>query len=259
MDHTKELKTLARSLGRALRIRLFEAQNLTAQLLGHSHWVALATAMKAGWQPDPSGVDRVRGLLEEANPLGGTPPPTAGVDLLERIPGVRISDARFVPRNEFDWSMTAALSGKVDDHPFVMRDDGEDVTMIGRGWEVVVYAAPSAPPYAGVTDRRFKPNPIEKEGFRAKAVSVAGLRAAHVRARMASEWSRRMLVPDAKGVIEHPVFGDCDGSRWWCNHCEQELTSAQVTENMWRCPECHASPLDIWLYQEEWDHRQASS
>lgn len=245
IDSLDPVKTLAKKLARARRIKHICALEVAAQKLGHPHWNALTAAFKKGWRPSSEQVETLEDYVNSANPLRATQPDRAGWDALSRVPGIALLGSRSQPGNPVDPFATDEILGELDGHAFRLRVDFDDVIMEGRGWRVVVPEAPSASPEIGVTDRRIKSNTILNEDFRDKALKVAQLRAEQVRARIASDWPRRSMIPDADGNVTHPLFEGRAANRWFCIHCEQTFPGKQIAENFWHCPACSASPIDI--------------
>src|SRR5690606_28469211 len=62
---------------------------------------------------------------------------------------------------------------------------------------------------------------------------------------IASDWPRRATKPDGDGAVIHPLYGDRSAD-WYCLHCNGKVTGAQLADNLWHCPGCGASPIDIF-------------
>ena len=43
----------------------------------------------------------------------------------------------------------------------------------------------------------------------------------------------------------HPLFED-RSAEWNCLHCDGKITGVQIAANLWHCPACGASPIDIF-------------
>jgi hypothetical protein len=56
-DHLKELKSAARKIARARRIKHVGALEVIAKAMGHAHWNALTVAEKKGWRPSTGDID----------------------------------------------------------------------------------------------------------------------------------------------------------------------------------------------------------
>jgi hypothetical protein len=88
------------------------------------------------------------------------------------------------------------------------------------------------------------PNPLDDESFRAEALRIGKAAADSVRESISIDWPRRSTKPDAKGRVEHPLFGGLS-AEWFCLHCDHRSTGAEMAANMWHCPECNATPIDM--------------
>ena len=139
-------------------------------------------------------------------------------------------------------------------HAYRVTDVLDDVYVFGRSWEFKLSEAPLAPPKFRITDRRFKNNPINDPVFRDAVLAIAERFRKRVHARIASDWPSRATAPDAAGLAEHPL-GHGVSDTWWCMHCDHRSTSVQIAANLFHCPNCLATPMDIhtspwWLEQE---------
>ncbi|MEY9103763.1 hypothetical protein ABIA24_006736 [Sinorhizobium fredii] len=249
------IKSLAKKLARARRIKQFSALEVTAQQMGYPHWNALTVAYKKGWRPSSTQIEAMKEIVDTVNPLKSKESGTAGLDALCSVPGTTIVAS--IPRDDADPLSADEIFGVLDGHKFRLSVDCDDVFMDGRGWRIVVPEAPSATAEASVTDRRIKSNPILDQGFVEKALRVSQIRAEQVRARIASDWPRRSTVPDANGGVQHPLFGSLS-NRWFCFHCDEIFTGTQIAKNLWHCPGCSASPIDIHPADEQalWNNEE---
>ncbi len=253
------IKSLSKKLARARRIKQFIALDVSAQQMGYPHWNALTAGYKKGWRPSSTQIDSLRELVNTVNPLRAEDSGAAALNALYPVPGITLATSN--PRDVTDPLSADEIFGELDGHKFRLRVVFDDVFMEGRGWRLVVSEAPSASPEVSVTDRRIKSNPIENEAFVDKALRVAQIRAEQVRARIASDWPRRSTIPDANGKLEHPLF-DETADRWACIHCDQVFSGKQIAENLWHCPDCSASPINIhsadeWINQRNDGDRQS--
>ncbi|WP_457587702.1 hypothetical protein [Ensifer canadensis] len=87
--------------------------------------------------------------------------------------------------------------------------------------------------------------PVLDPEFLQRALSLARDRALQVRAKISADWPRRSTKPDLSGVVRHPLSHD-ESAVWFCLHCDGKITGAQIAQNLWHCPGCGASPLDIF-------------
>ena len=213
------IKTTAKRIARAQRIAHHEALDLIAQELQHPHWRALTVAWGKGWRPSKSQMEMLPDFEAVGRPYS-----------LSKSTGDEAEPL-------------AKYTGEIDGHPYSIEIDFE-VVMAGRGWTILIEQAPSDTPYIEI-DRRMKNNPIEDSGFRARALEIANNAAEELRARIAADWPRRSTKPDAEGCALHPLRGELS-SEWHCLHCDGEFTGTEMAANMWHCPQCSATPIDIF-------------
>lgn len=251
------IKNLSKKLARSRRIKRFIALDVTAQQLGYPHWNALTAGYKKGWRPSSTQIETLNGLVDAVNPLRAKVAGAAGWSAFSGVPGIMLIASRTLTRDKADPFSAEEILGELDGHKFRLRVDFDDVIMEGRGWRIVVPEAPSASPEISVTDRRVKSNPILEEDFHHKALRVAQIRTEQVRARIASDWPRRSTVPDAGGNVQHPLFGGV-ADKWFCFHCDQVFSGRQMAGNLWHCPACSASPIDIHPADEQsqWNNEE---
>lgn len=235
----KELKTVAKRIARSKRIEHHEALDLVACELGYAHWYAVSAANKNGWLPSAEQVAKATKLLEQINPEA-----VSGDGEADKV-SVMFGD----PGGEDH--------GQIGPHPYRVDVSLDDVYMSGRGWLIHVGEAPSSQPSLEVTDRRYKNNPIHDPDFVEQALEIANAKAEQVRARIASDWPRRSTKPDAQGRAVHPLHGELS-DKWFCLHCDTQSSGKAVASNLWHCPSCSASPIDIfsspWWLDENSDH-----
>ena len=226
-NNLRDLKTIAKRIARLKRIPHSEALNLVALEIGFPHWHAVSSATKNGWHPSSEQIAAAEDLLKQVNPDG---------PLLSRASDA-ISLMFSSQGNEED--------GYIGPHPYRTEVWLDDVIMSGRGWRIHVGEAPSSDPKLEITDRRFKNNPINDPEFVSLALEIANARAEQVRARIAADWPRRSTKPDAQGRALHPLHGELSDA-WYCLHCDTKSAAKAVASNMWHCPSCSASPIDIF-------------
>lgn len=221
------LKTLAKRYARANRVPHHEALDLVAAELGFPHWKAVANAARDSWRPSPEQLADIAALVRKTAPTFQRPQTDR-----ESITLVFGDDE---PVEE----------GTIGPHPYWIEEAMDDVHLSGKGWHILVGEALSAEPVVEVTDKRFKSNPIHDPEFVKEALKIAQARAAIVRARISSDWPRRSTKPDADGRARHPLFGNLS-KEWFCLHCDGKSTGAEMARNMWHCPTCSATPIDIF-------------
>lgn len=238
------LKVLAKRYARANRLPHHQALDMIAAKLGFSHWKAAQTAAKGGWQPSSEQLAEVKAFAREAVPAFQEPP-ADGDSTTFTFTGDQ-------PPEE----------GKIGPHVYWIQVSLGDVHMYGEGWHIQLGEAPSAKPFVEVTDRRVKSNPVHDPEFVKDALKIARAKAKDVQAHISSDWDRRSTMPDAEGRARHPLFGD-ESKQWFCLHCDQRSTSLAITSHMWHCPNCGASPINIfctpfWLGEDAPRDRNAT-
>lgn len=223
-DHLQDLKRIAKAVARSRRVALVAAQNLVAQELGFPHWYALANKARTQWQPTNEDVAAAEALLGLAAP---------------RYPD----------------------EGLVGGHPYRLDVVLDDVFMSGRGWRISLAEVPASEPNLEVTDRRIRNNPLDDPDFVTSAVRIAAWKADQVRASIARDWPRRSTRPDAQGRVRHPIKGGL-AAVWSCLHCDGDIAGSALASNLWHCPECGASPIDVFdvpFWREPDDGRTATA
>jgi len=216
----QSLRTIAKRIARARRIAHHEALDLVARHLKQPHWNALTAAYDKGWRPEPGDVDSL-----------STAEKTIDADVIA-IPVLGIGEG-------------VEEHGVIDGHPYRLEIDFE-VHMAEIGWwSILVEHAPSKAPEIEIYNRG-ESNPILDPAFRSKALTICNTAAEKLRARIAADWPRRSTKPDADGRTQHPLSGGLS-SKWYCLHCDGESTGAQMADNMWHCPKCSATPIDIFI------------
>lgn len=215
----QSLKTFAKRLARVRRVAHHVALDLVASTLRQPHWNALTIAWARGWQPEDDAIDALASIDEATDPV---------MD----IPMLGISEG-------------IEELGELDGHPYSLHMNFEVIMAQISHWAIVLGHAPSARPMLEVYDFSDA-NPIFDSGFRAKALAIAQNGADRVRARISADWPRRSTKPDAEGQAEHPLSKGVS-NEWHCLHCDSVASGTQMAENMWHCPVCSASPIDIFV------------
>jgi hypothetical protein len=88
-------------------------------------------------------------------------------------------------------------------------------------------------------------NPLDDPDFVEAAVRILSWKADQVRASIARDWPRRSTKPDAQGCVRHPIRGSV-AATWSCLHCDGDISGAALAANLWHCPECGATPIDLF-------------
>ncbi len=214
----KSLRTFAKRLARMKRIPLHESLDQIAGKLGQPHWNAFAIAWDKGWRPIDAAVNALISMDEACDPVMAIP-------ILGIGQGVR-------------------ECGHLDGHPYTLRIDFEVVLAEIGWWGILLEQAPSEKPLIEVYNPSDT-NPIFDPVFKEKALAICYQAAERLRARIAADWPRRSTKPDADRQAEHPLSKGVS-NRWYCLHCEAVSDGTQMAENMWHCPKCNATPIDIF-------------
>lgn len=223
----RRLKTLAKRYARANRIAQHQALDLIAGKLGLSSWVKLISAFKKGWQPDSEQVTSVEAFAKA--PIPAATMLTGDPEAMRR---------RFAYLQE-------AEHGMIGDHAYRLQEVLHDVIIAGEGWCIRVPENPGAIPIVETYNAPGADCPVLNPAFLQTALKLARDRAGQVRAEISSDWPRRSTKPDLGGVVRHPL-GHTESDVWFCLHCDGKITGVQIAQNLWHCPGCGASPLDIF-------------
>lgn len=220
------LKTLAKRYARANRIAQHEALNAIAVALDLPHWTQLAAKAKQGWLPSVEQLAKAEELIHRTHPCA---------NCTESF----IDESFSRPVDE------PIRQGKIGDHAYQVFETFGDVRIEGDGWRILVGEALFSQPLVEIEKPHADTSPVRKRDFLEAALMIADEEAAKVRAGISSDWPRRSTKPDADGVVLHPLFGE-KSATWYCLHCDGKITGAQLAENIWHCPTCGASPIDIF-------------
>ena len=226
LNEINQLKLLAKRYAHARRLSRVEALDAIAEHMAFPHWKALALKAKQGWVPSPENLAAAEGLVREFYPT---------LDENEMFIERRMSRPVDEPIRE----------GKIGDHDYQVFEVSGDIRMEGEGWRVLVGEADSSQPVVEIETTHSENSPAKEQDFLDAALAIAIEEAVKVRAGIASDWPRRSTKPDAEGAVVHPLHGD-RAAEWFCLHCDGKITGAQIAENLWHCPGCGASPIDIF-------------
>ena len=222
------LKTLAKRYARANRLPLHNALDLIAGELAFPHWAALAAKAKTGWLPSAEQLACAKAFVLQAHP-----------DAAEEG-GTFIGRSTSRPIDE------PIRQGKIGDHAYRVFEAFGDIRLEGEGWRILIGEAQYAQPVVEIEKPYAETSPVEDRDFLDAVIVIADEEMAKVRAGISSDWPRRATKPDAHGVVVHPLFEDRRSAEWYCLHCDGKITGAQLAENLWHCPGCGASPIDIF-------------
>ena len=204
------LRSFAKRLARKHRSRHHSALDIIAMQYGHPHWSALMKAWNNGWCPAPHE-------LIDINEVSTTESTTRGPGLVN------------------------TSEGNIAGEPYRLEIGFDYALISGSGWGIYFDHAPSKAP---VVEKYTSPNPLDNEAFFKEVIALGEKAADGVRVSIAGDWPRRSTEPDDDGCAEHPLFGDVS-AEWHCMHCDGPSTGAELARNMWHCPKCGASPLDV--------------
>jgi hypothetical protein len=220
------LKTLAKRYARANRIAQHEALNAVATALSFVHWAQLTAKAKQGWLPNADQLAQVEALVRSSHPGA-------------------CENERFIDKSFSRPVDEPIRQGKIDDHTYRVFESFGSIRMEGDGWRILVGEALFSEPIIEIEQPNADTSPVGKRDFLNAALVIADEEAAKVRAGISSDWPRRSTKPDADGVVLHPLFGE-KSAEWYCLHCDGKITGAQLAENLWHCPGCGATPIDIF-------------
>ena len=221
------LKALAKRYARANRIAQHQALDLIARELSFPHWTKLISASKKDWQIDTQQMAGVEAFVNR-------PLPAATF----RNGDPEVMNRRFA-------YLEQAERGTIGDHAYRLQEVLHDVIIAGEGWSIRVPENPGAIPVVETFTDEDGDCPVLDPEFLQTALSLARNRAFQVRGEISTDWPRRSTKPDHRGVVRHPLSGS-ESDVWFCLHCDGKITGAQIAQNLWHCPGCGASPLDIF-------------
>lgn len=225
-DLLRALKSHAKFFARANRIPLHKALDQVASKLGFHHWVSAKKALAEGWRPSQEQMAAAEELVKAAVVSRRKPTSEEAILTLGEIG-------------------SSPKEGSIGPHQYTIEISFGDVHMFGKGWAIYIDEAPSASPIVQITNNRINPNPINDPMFLDEALEIARENVKKARAEISLDWPRRSTKPDASGRIRHPLFGGLK-NEWYCLHCDRNLNSDELAENMWHCPSCNATPIDIY-------------
>ncbi|PON07974.1 hypothetical protein [Rhizobium hidalgonense] len=221
------LKHLAKQYARANRITLNHALNLVAAKLGFANWTKLVSASKNDWIPSSEQMTSVEAFVAHALPAA---------DFQAGHP--EAMTRRFA-------CLEQAEQGMIEGHEYRIQVALHDVVMVGDGWSITVPENPGARPIVQTSTENDGKCPVLNPEFLQQALTLARQRAAQVRGEISTDWPRRSTKPDHEGMVRHPLWGD-ESAVWFCLRCDGKINGPQIAQSLWHCPDCGASPLDIF-------------
>lgn len=143
--------------------------------------------------------------------------------------------------------------GEIRGVPYTLSVYFDEVLIGGYGWGIHLGHAPSEP---AKIETYTKPNPLDDKAFLSEAMKIAMEAADGVLEAVARDWGAASMHPDKDGSVKHPLFSVIS-AEWFCMRCDTRSTGAQMATNMWHCPKCNATPLDV--HPTAWWKEPASS
>ena len=181
-------------------------------LCDHPDWNDLTKAFDKGWRPTWVHMERAENLLY--NVRDGIPPRDTSNDT------------------------AVVLNG----HQCTLTEDFMDVLVWGNNWSIHLGHAPSE----SAEVETYGPCAIDDPEVLAEAMKVLNEAADRLRARIADDLPRDAMKPDTEGRVIHPLMRSEAYSGWYCLHCDGKFTGTEMSSNMWHCPNCSATPIDIF-------------
>lgn len=221
-DQLKTLKLLAKRYARATGQPQHVALDFVANRLGFPHWNALTGSAKAEWTPSEAQVLSIKAFVE------------------------RITSYEDRTFDHIFGGPDAITRGEVRGHTYELKTMLGDVLMEGDGWRIVLPENPSAAPRVEIDINHAQNSPMNDRVLLAEAIGTAKDLMQSVKARRFADWPRRATKPDAEEKVGHPFLQMEESSRWYCLHCNAEITGSQIAGNHWHCPGCGASPINIF-------------
>jgi len=242
-DTLSHIKATAKRLARRRRIKHIDALEIAAVALGHPHWRGLMEAAKKGWSPTSASLENLERLLNE-HP--SEPTAQGGVDVettLEAF-GDGLRFTRWLPDDVAPME-AEEIHGELDGQTFYLVGDEFSVAIGSQGWEIILDQQPSAQPELRRLDGRVKSVEALDPAFVERATQLLRLRARRMHAEVSETWTRRSTMPDKKGRARHPLSKNLS-AEWHCLHCDGVHDGGDMARNLWHCPACGATPIDIF-------------
>lgn len=240
--HLKKLSKLAKSYARANEIAHHKAIDLIAAVLGFPHWNALIGESKKGWQPSDDDILAAEAFVKNTVP----------------IRHAEQDDADTIFGNLF--SAEEVITGSIKGETYQLLDSLGDIHIYGEGWHICVPENPNSAPIIEIDQDMKHSSAMNDPEIVGEALEIGKEHHASIRSKIATDWPRRSTMQDAKGNVRHPIFTGPEGTSieantWYCLHCDGEITGPQIAQNLWHCPGCGASPIDIhkkpfWLNEK---------
>lgn len=241
-DILTKLKFVAKRLARAQRLQHIAALEIVSRQLGKANWRGLAEAYKQGWRPTSGQMESLENLLR--GHVDTHRAVDAGQNLDLSAFGDSLVFTRWVP-DEVTPMEADEIHGELDGYAFYLVGDEFSVAIGSQGWEIDLDQAPSAKPKARRLGGRVKSVEALDPAFIERATQLLRIRARRMHSEVASDWPRRSTMPDKEGRAQHPL-GRGLSAEWYCLHCEGAHDGRAIARNLWHCPDCGATPIDIF-------------
>jgi hypothetical protein len=167
-------------------------------------------AWDKGWRPDPWDVVDINEASISESPIRG-----------------------------FDRVKTT--EGEIAGEQYTLSVYFDEVLISGNGWGIHLDHAPSKP---AEIETHTKPNPLDDKAFFSQVMKIAMEAADGVRDAITKDWGPASMQPDKDGRVKHPLFGGIS-AEWHCMHCDTRSTGTETADNMFHCPKCSATPIDM--------------
>lgn len=211
-DELSTLKLAARRFAKDMDISHSNALDVVAQICDFPSWPKLTKAHNKGWRPTWLQVERAECLKEDIEAM--------------KVPRDTSNDTEFDVRG----------------HKCTVTEDFMDVVIWGERWSISLGHAPSEP--ANV--EKFGPCAIDDPEALAGAMKLLMEAADRMRDRIRADWKATSFTADEHGRMCHPLFEREPSADWYCLHCDRKHNATEMAANMWHCPKCSATPIDIF-------------
>lgn len=222
------LKIAAKTFAKGMDVPHHNALDTIAQICDFPRWTALTKAYDKGWRPTWLQVERAENLFYDIR--HPAPPRDTSNDTLVELKG----------------------------HKCTLTEDFMDVLIWGERWCIHLGHAPSEPAEV----ETYGACAIDDPEVLAEAMKLLNEAAVRLRARIADDWPLDSMKPDAQGRVIHPLMQGEPSPDWYCLHCDGKFSGVQMGSNMWHCPKCSATPIDIFptpFWRETKDVAQGSA
>lgn len=240
-DSLMTLKSLGKRLARAQRLPHMEALDNIARRLGKPYWRAIAEAHKQGWAPSPEQLAGARRFVNDAVQQAGS---ISSRETALKAFGDGLRFTRWVPGDVAPMDGDE-IHGELDGQTFYLVGDEFSVAIGSQGWEIILEQSPAAKPELRRLGGRVRSVTSLEPAFIERATQLLRIRAERMYAKVAADWPRRSTKPDKQGRALHPLDRGL-AATWYCLHCDGVHDGATMAKALWHCPDCGATPIDIF-------------